>query len=1278
MDFTWPPQRPKLVDTFSLFSATDVQLLAKRFWWAPVLGGLLALATGLAVTHWFPSRYQSRAQVRFIPPQVAERYVTPNLSMQVEQRVYALAQLLRSRITATRIVDGFHLYPERRRFYTTADLLPTFHDDLKIVTVGSSSGDRGQAIPTVEISFSYPDAAVAQKVVQRLVEVVFEENRRYRTDQAIGTTEFLNEQAKTMAAEVEELEARIGELQSTLNTSSNSNQFGSATQRLYAIDTRIRDITDDLREREKDRDRAAQLVIGAQRRLAAIDRENPQASVLRFGWNSATDITRARMVATRARVLELRQRYLPSHPDRARAEQELKEAEQEYSVAVAEEVGQDRNLRKVGVLAEIETFEAERRAAEKVIVDLQRQESEFRAESQRVRASMAVDPETNTELLALTRQYDNLKEQFGVLMKKQQESQTASEMERRGQGETVEMIEPPSLPTSPQGMRRPWMVTSYGVAGIVLGVLLAGYLYVRRLRVSTEQALEGWSQVPVLAVFSGGSLMGPERPSQKLVDKWVQRSALSLLPFALLLSGCGSLSESPSALVERGLALEAKGNNSGASILYRRAIKADARFGPAYKALAALALRMGEVISAREAYIRAVELHPEDGRLKAKLADVSYRLYFSDPGRPNGLLREIEVLATELIQRWPKLADGHRIQAQALLERHQLTPAIESLERALTVLPGEPTLASQLAAAYYQRGDRTKAAELLSALLDSAPDFANAYDLLYLQSMQSGQMETAARTLLRKWEQLQTVDTGLQVAAHYTARNQRDKAMQFLDELVAAKQKEKLLHAKLGDFWLHRGDFARARAHYEEGRSLEPQQRSEYSGRLVELLLASGKAEEAQRLIETEKAHSPNDLNLQAIHAAVRLSAAKPDDRREARVRLEQLLSQMPASPFVRYHLGRAYLFEGNAPKAAEQLERSVALDPNYAPGWLALAEAELISGDATRGEQRARSLLRRMPGHPIALQLTARARMAQQRPAEAEDLLNQAVRSRPENLVALYDLFQVQLAQRHWDQAANTIALLRKSSPNGDWKVDLAEAQLAGRRGDTKGSLHILETALNQQSHVAALRGAFAALLLHTGQGARALDQYRALAKTQPDNFEYQLGLANAMAMTGRSAEALTQYEELQRQRPTEARVWIQYASLAQKAGRSADAIRAYRAAIARDDSNPMVLNNLAWILTQAGQDLPEALALAQRAQKLMPGSVEIDDTLAATYRRMGLDRNALSVYQQMLKYIQPESRPRIESLIKEVRQTASKEAHDTTADSPRIRQERPNEPRS
>ena len=68
--------------------------------------------------------------------------------------------------------------------------------------------------------------------------------------------------------------------------------------------------------------------------------------------------------------------------------------------------------------------------------------------------------------------------------------------------------------------------------------------------------------------------------------------------------------------------------------------------------------------------------------------------------------------------------------------------------------------------------------------------------------------------------------------------------------------------------------------------------------------------------------------------------------------------------------------------------------------------------------------------------------------------------------------------------------------------------------------------------------------------------------------------------------------------------------------------------------------------------QDLPEALALAQRAQKIMPQSGTIDDTVALAYRKMGLHTDALATYQKMLTYLPVEERRRIQSLISEVKQ--------------------------
>ena len=59
---------------------------------------------------------------------------------------------------------------------------------------------------------------------------------------------------------------------------------------------------------------------------------------------------------------------------------------------------------------------------------------------------------------------------------------------------------------------------------------------------------------------------------------------------------------------------------------------------------------------------------------------------------------------------------------------------------------------------------------------------------------------------------------------------------------------------------------------------------------------------------------------------------------------------------------------------AAEQFERSVKLDANYAAGWLALAELELVRGNVAVAEQRAETVLQMNPRNSRAMMVRASA----------------------------------------------------------------------------------------------------------------------------------------------------------------------------------------------------------------------------------------------------------------------------------------------------------------
>src|SRR5208337_2172518 len=136
--------------------------------------------------------------------------------------------------------------------------------------------------------------------------------------------------------------------------------------------------------------------------------------------------------------------------------------------------------------------------------------------------------------------------------------------------------------------------------------------------------------------------------------------------------------------------------------------------------------------------------------------------------------------------------------------------------------------------------------------------------------------------------------------------------------------------AKIGDFWLHRGAFDLARRWYREG-LVQNAQHGLYAGRLAEVFLAEKNPAAAHTLVEQELSAHPNDLFLRAYHAAFGLDSESVSDRRKVQAELESVLSKMPNSPFVRLHLGRAYLLNGDMLRAGELFRSSIRLDTNYA-----------------------------------------------------------------------------------------------------------------------------------------------------------------------------------------------------------------------------------------------------------------------------------------------------------------------------------------------------------
>ncbi|MEI8132587.1 MAG: tetratricopeptide repeat protein, partial [Leptolinea sp.] len=134
--------------------------------------------------------------------------------------------------------------------------------------------------------------------------------------------------------------------------------------------------------------------------------------------------------------------------------------------------------------------------------------------------------------------------------------------------------------------------------------------------------------------------------------------------------------------------------------------------------------------------------------------------------------------------------------------------------------------------------------------------------------------------------------------------------------------------------------------------------------------------------------------------------------------------------------LGQAAAAKGDAEMAAEYLQKSVLLAPDYSEGWLALSKFQKQSGDLQKAYETLRSASFSLPNSSeINLEL-ALLSMETGRPSEAMPHLRLAANLAPENLEVATMLSNALLTLGHKDEAISFLSETRKRWPE---EVNLA-----------------------------------------------------------------------------------------------------------------------------------------------------------------------------------------------------------------------------------------------
>lgn len=302
------------------------------------------------------------------------------------------------------------------------------------------------------------------------------------------------------------------------------------------------------------------------------------------------------------------------------------------------------------------------------------------------------------------------------------------------------------------------------------------------------------------------------------------RKLLLLLPVVFFLASC---SRDPKVqaqrYVENGNKFFEKGKYKEASIMYRRALQKDLRFGEAYYRLALTEINLAAYGDAVRSLRRAVELQPDNTDAVVRLADIYMVAATQDRGNTTSYLKEAKELADKLVEKNPKSYDGRRIEGQIALLQNDAPRAVEELQAASAIKPDE----TDLAMAYFQalvankQGDQAE--KLGLNVIAKHKNFAPIYDVLYYYYTNAKKLPEAEGIMKQKVENNPTQSNyRVQLAAHYMLAQKRPEFEKTIQALNDEKQYPDG-HLVAGDFYFYRTrDFEAARMQYEAGKKRFP------------------------------------------------------------------------------------------------------------------------------------------------------------------------------------------------------------------------------------------------------------------------------------------------------------------------------------------------------------------------------------------------------------------------------------------------------------------------
>jgi len=470
----------------------DYTEILRRRWWIVLIPTLVLGVGAYAGSLFLPDQFTSRTLVLVEQQKVPNEYVKSVETGDISQRLGTMQEQILSRTRLQPIIDKFGLFKKDKGKVAMEDLVDRLRKSIEIFPIQSLVTTRNGELPGFTISFTGNDPRLAQQVCAEITSMFIEENLRLRELRAEGTTDFLKTQLELAKRNLDEQDAKLAGFKQRYIGSLPGNEQTDMSL-MTGLSSQLDAVTSQLNRAQQDK--------AYMESLLAQQVATWQASQT-GGGTPHGELLEKQLADLRDLLASLEAHYTESHPDVIKVKERIAALEQKIkdNAAPANGTVQAQDTTERPEPPEIQKIRFQIHQLEVLTREKTREQSRLRGQVGIFQARLSMSPVVEQQFKELTRDHETALEFYNTLLAKKSESEMATSLERRQQGEQFRVMDPPDLPEKPSFPNRPAIAGGGLGFGFALGIGIILLLEFRDRTLRTESDVEQMLRLPTLAM----------------------------------------------------------------------------------------------------------------------------------------------------------------------------------------------------------------------------------------------------------------------------------------------------------------------------------------------------------------------------------------------------------------------------------------------------------------------------------------------------------------------------------------------------------------------------------------------------------------------------------------------------------------------------------------------------------------------------------------------------------------------------------------------------------